>query len=77
MKKLSEIGKEHESAYRVMVHGEGIIEDDTIISIVLTPAERRELVKAAINGWESFKWHRGFADGKLPTFEEFCEEQGL
>jgi len=39
--------------------------------------ERRELVKAAINGWESFKLHVGFADGRLPTFEELCEEQGI
>jgi hypothetical protein len=66
MKKLSEIGTHYNGGDTT--HAEGTF---------LTPTERRELVKAAINGWESFKWHRGFADGKLPTFEEFCEEHGL
>jgi hypothetical protein len=71
MNKLSEIGTECEW------NQEPHLTPLEPFHIVYTPAERRELVKAAINGWESFKWHRGFADGKLPTFEEFCEEQGL
>jgi hypothetical protein len=48
-----------------------------VFCIEFSPEERREYTKATINGWEAFKWNVGFADGRLPTFEEFCESEGL
>ncbi len=82
-KKLSEIGREMWAEQRefdwklVVSFLDEKIADSDVPFYVYTPADRRDLVKASINAWESFKWHRGFKDGKLPTFEEFCEEQGI
>lgn len=53
--------------------------DDTYLHsvVVLTPAERRELVTQAIQSWESRKWHTTLKTGSSIEIDEFLEEQGL
>ena len=77
MKKLSEIGLCFEGGLH---QWDDCVKEPNISSepvFIYTAEERRELVRGSINGWESFKLHVGFADGRLPTFEELCEEQGI
>jgi len=50
---------------------------DEVVQITFTPDELRELVRMSINKWEAFKYSVMLADGRIPTFGELCEDEGL
>jgi hypothetical protein len=66
MKKLSEIGEP------MWFHNDD--GKSEVITISFTPAERRELVREAIEQWEQTKI---IAVSYGPRIEKFLEEQGL
>lgn len=69
-KKLSEIGKTITAAPL-----NSTTQYDT--HIVLSPEERRGLVKMSINRWEAFKWTFFAEKKRTPDFDEFIASEGL
>jgi len=83
--KLSEIGRTTTTTQGYKDDDGRIILTASDTVIALTPAERRELVREALQAWHAWEATTRFEFWKLTederkhqySFEAFCEEQGL
>jgi Trp operon repressor len=80
MKKLSDIGIYWAAESDLACAWAEALDDDTIksrVGILLTPAERRELVRRVWHIAQEVVKAEHANLGQILTFEQYCEEQGL